>query len=266
MARRVTVVAALLTLGLSCLGASPRPVAAAGSLLPPIEAVMLSGDAPAMIYYLPTEPARVTAQLARWLAAATPTRARPPRRRGPRVVLMDYLGPARLYFTNAAGRRMEVAPADYLTEGADHAVRVHYLPDVVAYGPYAGPVRYLRSPGLYRYLRDDADWHRQFAVDSYTPPEARAIVAALRSAEGRLLPSGFPATPGVAPDTYRDPAAAAPVYATLETRAQPAGHDVLVTFSQVWADGRYGHTWRFWVTASGRVVRERQSGPPVPPS
>ena len=137
-----------------------------------IRDITLSGDEPAMPVYVPIHAAKVAHELQAWLASATPAPAPalPPPSRHP-VVLMDYLGPARLYFTDAStGRRLSVYPAYYLSDhGPDHAVTIHYFTDVVAYrydltGANGGSIEYVRAPALYRYLRDDSRWHRQFRL------------------------------------------------------------------------------------------------------
>ena len=150
-------------------GAPPAATSRSVTLPHAVKNVSLSADDPAMRLYVPIRPLQVTRELDAWLATSTPVAAPAmPTAKRP-VVMMAYLGPARLYVTDAStGRRASVYPAYYLVDhGSNHTVTLRYFKDVVAYasnvtGSNGGAISYFRAPALYRYLRDDSAWRKQF--------------------------------------------------------------------------------------------------------
>jgi|GEM_PF-4466708 len=259
--------AAAMSLAAACLAALPgSALAARPAYAPPadIQAVTLSGDTPAAIWYFPRDTARVTREVYAWLRRAAPTQA-PVFPHADGAMVMDYLGPARLSFALPGGGRVQVYPAYALVAGKGHSVDVRYAPGVLAYvesmGRGPGRTLYIRERALDRYLRDDAAWHAQFQPESFTAGQAGAVARVLASRFGRPL-RGFPAQPGTAALTL--PArAGGNVFATATSQARTAGGTVRVEFQESWADGARQHVWRFAVR--GRAVALVSQSGPMPP-
>lgn len=192
-----------LGLAVNALVTVPAAVASApgaATYTPPtyVQAVTLSGDTPAALWYYPKDAAKVTREVFTWLRAAVPAAA-PTFPKPKRLLVMDYMGPAQLSFTGPKGVRVTVYPAFYLAEGRHHLVNAHYAPDVLAYvvnrRASSSSTTYLRSSALYGFLRDDPVWRVQFQLEAFTTAEQAAVAAVLVSSYGKAL-RGVPERPG----------------------------------------------------------------------
>lgn len=244
-------VAAILIVSSGLSGTALGATTPAGFSSIPIQGVSLTGNSPGMLWYQPVNVALMTQKVQAWLAAATVVPAPAMPRKQP--VLMDYLGPARLSFTDGAnGEKVAVFPAYYLAEeGKAGAVTVHYIPDTVAYqsGP-GGPAVYLREPALDRYLRQGRLWQRDFVPEEFTPAD-KAAVQAIRSSRWGGTFAGFPVTPGERVATLRE--GAQTVYETRTTSVRTEGTRFTVTFEETWADGHVLREWNFAVSSEDGV-------------
>ncbi|MCL6595358.1 MAG: hypothetical protein K6V73_04010 [Firmicutes bacterium] len=250
-------------LGAGLLAALAAPVASAPTFRPPadVEAVTVAAPEPGMPWYYPADPAPVLREVHAWLDHARPVPA--PRMPLRQPILMDYLGPAQLDFVDGArGVRVVVHPA-YFLQSQGQAVRVHLLPNLVAYTEDAGRNRpvtlYLQAPALYRYLTDDRLWQAQMVPEQWTDAQAAAVRAVHASRFGDLV-RGFPDVP--APGTLVLRAGGRILRATVSVTAAPGAGFTQVTFAEAWDNGARARIFRFTVGPGETVTR---LGPKVRP-
>ena len=219
-----------------------------------VQAVSLTGDSPAQMWYFPTNPAAVVSEVYNWLRISTPTTIHMPSQHG--IFLMDYLGPAQLWFTDQSGRRVNVHPAFYLAKSG-RGISVRYFPNVVACQT-GKHIDYLTSPALYRYLHRDALWEAQFAMESETTAQERAIHAVFSSPSRKAF-RGFPTRPAVAARNVRQKNGTV-IRATCTTQAVAQGKDMTVILRETWNNGNAEHTWRMVVSPAGAILSHVSSG------
>lgn len=225
--------------------------ATAGLSTVPIQGVSVTGNGPDMLWYDPAQVARATRQVQGWLAHATEVPAPAMPKKQP--VLMDYLGPARLYFTDGVnGQPVTVFPAYYLADaGKGGGVAIHYIPDIVTYRMgRAGPAVYLRAPALDRFLRQERLWQSQFVPEAFTSAETVAVRAVRRSRWGSVAQE-FPQAPGERTATVR--VGSQTLYETRTTLVQTEGASRIVTFEATWENGDVLEAWTFAVSSKGVV-------------
>ena len=230
-------------------------LAGGGALLygtaPTVQARAVS---PAQMWYFPTNPAVVIAEVYNWLRLATPTAVHIPSQHG--IFLMDYMGPAQLSFTDQSGRHITVYPAFYLKKSG-HGITVHYFPNIVAYQT-GKHITYLTSPALYRYLHQDARWQAQFAMEADTSAQERAIHAVFSSPFAATF-RGFPTRPAVAARNVRQKNGTV-IRATCTTQVVAQSKDMAVILRETWNNGKAEHTWRVVVSPEGAILSHSGSG------
>ena len=250
------------------------PAAAKGApsaLLPPaqIYAPRATNAGPAQVWYFATDPKTVSRLILGWLATAKPVSVTAPAHPY-RGLVIDYDGPARLYFVTANDEQAELYPTYSIVKakrpagvtaspGATYS-RVQYVPGVVTY-TVGDKTLHLRSVALWSYL-DHNTYETQFTEESWTPAEGRAIRAVQASRLGEAV-RAFPDTPSTAP-LVRTRRGAKVVYATATTEASSRGEDVSLVFYETWDGGAKQHMWRFLVGPEGRVIRHLSRGPEPP--
>ena len=234
---------------------------------PPAEVlgIAIASEGPGQMWYYPTAAAGVTSRVFGWLRRATATFVSMPKPRAGLPLVMDYMGPAQLAFTDEYGEHIMVYPAFYLSQTHDQGrvfVRFPY-PGVLVYRTGAKTF-YLKSPALYRWLKRDV-WKATFVPEMYTPAESRAVHTVLASSWHRLFQTLFPPSPG---STACDIPHGGPIASTLQgtclTYADPASRAVLVTLTEIWSNGAFEHTWSFEVSSKGRILRSTQAGVVAP--
>lgn len=230
-----------------------------------VQGISMTDNSPASMGYFPTDVTAVTANVYRWLNAAAPTHVVLPKQ--PNVPFEDYFGPSRLYFHDQNGDQITVAPAFYIKH-EQNSYHVAYIPDVITYQD-GNDVTFLGDAPLYKYIEGN-QWTKQFAPESYSDDDTKAVQAVLQSSWGGGFKGLFPTMPSVkgvqlpqgGPDSPAGKANLMP--ATTTTYVKPEGSNREVVFTEEWGNGAHSRTWSFTVSKTGRILKHAVKGDLVP--
>ena len=140
---------------------------AISSLPAPIHSLSIADDSPASIWWNPQDQSNVISQVSAWLQAATPYTGTIPL--SAQAMVMDYLGPSRLYLKTSNNQTtISIYPAYYFTETEDtqdgeSLIHVQYVQNVVACNN-GQSVAYFQSEPLFNWLKTD-QWKNEFNIN-----------------------------------------------------------------------------------------------------